>query len=447
MYKLSKLRNGLTLITSPVKGTKTMTVLVIVGTGSKYETRDNNGISHFLEHMFFKGTAKRPTTLAISGELDSVGAEFNAFTSKEYTGYYVKADAGKADLALDVVSDILLNSKFDADEIEREKGVITEEINMYYDNPMMYIEDLFEQVLYGDTPAGWDTAGTKENVARFKRADFLDYFNSQYQPLNSIICLSGHIDAAMIKKIERHFAEFAAKHKQKDFQAKPAVKTAQSGPAIKVFYKDTDQAHLSLGVHAYPYAHKDELSAKLLGIILGGSMSSRLFTEVRERRGLAYYVRTHSEPYTDAGYVTTQAGVRVDKIEEVIKVILAEYSKLTRELVPAEELRRVKDLIKGRIVIQLEASDDVAEWYGRQAVLKLTQAREGEKGAKREKMGRKGGRGGEIITPEEFFRQVEKVKAEDIRKVAREIFVTSKLNLAMIGPFRDEKKFSDLLKL
>lgn len=433
MYKQFKLRDGLTLITAPVKGTKTVTVLVIVGTGSKYEDRKNNGISHFLEHMFFKGTKKRPTTLAISGELDAVGAEFNAFTSKEYTGYYVKADAAKTELALDVVSDILTNSKFDSEEIEREKGVIVEEINMYQDNPMMFIEDVFESLLYGDTPAGRDTAGTKENVKQFRRDTFLSYFNAQYQAKNTIVCLAGNMNDAVTKKVEKYFSKFSDSHRAADFQEKRAVRVAQTAPAVKLHFKKTDQAHLSLGVHTYRYGDKREAAARLLAIILGGSMSSRLFTEVRERRGLAYYVRTQNEPYTDVGYLTTQAGVQLDKIEEAIEVILSEYAKLKKELVSGAELKRVKDLVKGRVTIQLEASDDVAEWYGRQAVLKLTQ--------QREKID-----GDQIITPEEYFRKISRVTAAEIRAVAREIFVPEKLNLAVIGPFKDNQKFMKLLK-
>lgn len=442
MFKSIKLKNGLTLITAPVKGTKTVTVLVIVGTGSKYETSRNNGISHFLEHMLFKGTEKRPNTLAISGELDAVGAEFNAFTSKEYTGYYVKVAAAKTELALDVVSDILLNSRFDAREIERERGVIIEEINMKQDNPMNYIDDLFEQLLYGNCPAGWDIVGSKKNISAISRQDFIDYFSQQYQAQNTTICFAGSIDTAQRKKIERYFQGFAAKHRFKNFHDKLSVKVKQNQPKIKVHYKETDQAHFYLGVHAYPYGHKKEMAARLLGIILGGSMSSRLFTEVRERHGLAYYVRAHHESYSDSGYLAAQAGVAITKIDEAIKVILAEFKKLKMILVPEEELRRVKDLIKGRATIQLEASDDVAEWYGRQAVLKLTQMREGNPPRP---AGTPPKEGNKIITPEEFFKLVEKVRAEDIMEVAREIFVTEKLNLAVIGPYKDGRSFEKLL--
>lgn len=441
MFKQTKLKNGLTLITAPVAGTKTVTVLVMVGTGSKYEEKENNGISHFLEHMFFKGTEKRPNTLTISSELDAVGAEFNAFTSKEYTAYYVKVDSSKTDLALDVVSDILINSKFAAEEIERERGVIIEEINMKQDDPMGYVEDLYEELLYGDTPAGRDIIGTKESVGKISRRDFLKYFGAQYQPLNTAVCLAGNISAvergkpdAAVKKIEKYFAAFAAKHQSASFKEKTKVKVRQAEPRIRLHFKETDQAHFCLGAHAFPYRHKKEIAARLLGVILGGSMSSRLFTEVRERRGLAYYVRAHHEPYTDSGYLAAQAGVSINKIEEAARVMLAEFKKLKEKLVSPEELRRNKDLIRGRVIIQLELSDDVAEWYSRQAVLLATQKRSGRIEDK-------------IITPEEFFKKIERVTAEEIREVAREIFADSKLNLAIIGPFKDSKRLLDLLKI
>lgn len=434
MYKISKLKNNLTVITAPVKGTKTMTVLVTVGTGSKYEDRRNNGISHFLEHLFFKGTKKRPTPFAVASEADAIGGEFNAFTSKESTSYYMKADSSKSERAIEMLSDMLTNSLFSAEEMEREKGVIIEEINMYYDNPMMHIEDVFEQLLYGDSPAGWSTAGEKELVAKFTREDFIKYFSSQYQLKNSFIVAAGDINGKTTKMIEKYFGDFAKKHAHGNFMEKAPVKVSQKQAKVKTEFKQTDQAHLSLGVHAYPYGHKKQAALKILGIILGGSMSARLFMELREKRGLCYYVRTEIEPYTDCGYLTSRAGVPVGKVEEAIKVILSEYGKLKKELVSKTELQRIKDMIRGKITIQLESSDDVANWYSRQAVMDLTQAREGMKVAG-------------IDTPEQFFREIAKVTPAEIRAVAREIFVTDKLNLAVIGPFREKNKFGGLLKL
>lgn len=433
MFKIKRLESGAQLITVPMKGTRTITVLVMFATGSKYETKDNNGISHFLEHMFFKGTKKRSNTLAISSEMDALGAEFNAFTGREYTGYWVRVDAAKIDIAMDILSDILFNSKFDSKEINREKGVIIEEINMWSDNPIMKIEDIFEGLLYGDTPAGWDTLGPKENILKFKREDFLKYFNSQYQNDNSILVAAGNINGDFQKMIEKYFSKKDASNV--GMKEKERVAEKQSKPACLVQYKKTDQANFSLGVRAFDYIHKDRLAAKMLAIVLGGSMSSRLFINLRERRGLAYYIHADNESYTDSGYFSVKAGVPVTKVEESVKIILAEMKKVKKFGVDKEELRRAKDLLKGRMAIQMEASDNVAEWYARQAAMMRTVVRENRK--KKE----------ELTAPEDFLAEVEKISLADLKRVAQEIFVTKNLNLAIIGPYKDGKVFESLLKL
>lgn len=435
MYNETKLPNGIKLITAPIEGTKTATILVMVGTGSKYENRKNNGISHFLEHMFFKGTKKRQNTLAISAELDGMGAEYNAFTGKEYTGYWVKTEAGKIETAVDIVSDMLLNSKFEQKEIDREKGVILEELNMYLDNPMMYIEDVFEQCLYGDTPAGWDTIGTRKNILNFQRRDFVDYLQAQYTKNNISICLVGKVDKRMESIIEKYFVRSELNKRGRNFSEKAKVQIAQSKPASIISYKATDQVHMSLGVRTYGYSHKDAVILKLISLILGGSMSSRLFINLRERHGLAYYVRTMSELYTDTGYLTTQAGVPVKKAEQAIKIILGEYRKLKTTQLSQQELKRTKDLLKGRLAIQMEASDNMANWYARQAVMLGTIART-EKRAKTK-----------LTSPGQYLSQINKITPSDIKRVARDIFASDKLNLALIGPFKNGAKFNKLLKL
>lgn len=420
MYKLQTLSNGLRLTTIPMRGTQTATILVMVRTGSKYETHDNSGISHFLEHMFFKGTKKRPTALSISSELDKTGGIYNAFTGREYTGYLVKVEAGQTELALDIVSDILLNSKLESKEIEREKGVIVEEINMYQDNPLYYLEDIFEQCLYGNQPAGWDTLGTKKNVLKFKRKDFTDYLTSQYGAQNSFVCIAGKIKPGIEKVVSKYFSKL----KITNFQDKQPVKEKQTNPEVKLHFKKTDQAHLSLGVRTFPLGHKDEFILKILANLMGGSMSSRLFINLRERKGLAYYVRSQAEFYTDSGYFTTQAGVPLEKLDKAIKVILAEYKKLTKSLVNKDELNKTKLSLKGRLTLQLEASDSVTSWYGRSIVLR-----------------------DKILTPDSFFKKINKVTASDIKRVAQNIFNNQGLNLAVIGPFRNGRKFEEILDI
>ncbi|PIT93780.1 hypothetical protein COU00_02540 [Candidatus Falkowbacteria bacterium CG10_big_fil_rev_8_21_14_0_10_43_11] len=420
MYKKEVLKNGVRLLTVPMPSTQTFTILVMVATGSRHETRENNGISHFLEHMFFKGTKKRPTAFALATELDKVGGEFNAFTSKEYTGYYAKVGGEHAALAVDVIGDILLNSKFERAEIERERGVILEEINLYENNPVMHIEDIFESCLYGDTPAGWDTIGTKENVSRFRRKDFLRYWQGHYQGKNIAAGLAGRFSARDIKAVKEIFARVTGgeKNKLENFAVK------QTAPRLKIKRQETKQANFSLGVPAYGYYHQDYEAAKLLGVILGGSMSSRLFIAVRERRGLAYQVHTDVEGYRDGGYLTTVVGTSPDKTEKAVKIILEEYKKVSREGVSAAELTKAKDFIKGKLALHLESSDELAGWYLKQEILDR-----------------------EVMAPEEYSQKISAVKLSDIKRVAGEIFQNNRLNLAVIGYRIKENGLKRLLKL
>lgn len=408
-YKKDILSNKMPLFTIPIKGTKTATALFIFRTGSRYESRRNNGISHFLEHMFFKGTEKRSSTLALSSELDSLGGEYNAFTSKEYTGYWIKVASDKLPAALEIMADMLLHSKFSAAEIEREKGVIIEELNMYEDNPLMHIEDVLEACLYGDTPAGWETIGTKENIRRFTRADFLRYLNTQYGSKSAAVFLAGNItarDKQVARRLLSGFRPNAWCDKRKTVEK-------QVKPNLRAVFKKIDQANLSLAVRAYPAGHPQEFKTKLLAIILGGAMSSRLFIRLRERNGLAYYVKTTVEAHSDSGYLTTQAGVPINRVESAVKIILEEYRRLTEELIRPEELRRAKDLLRGRLLLQLESTDDLANWYARQTILRK-----------------------KIVTPDAFISAMEKITASELRQTARLIFQDSGLNLALIGDIK-----------
>ena len=436
MYKQNKLKNGLSVITAPSRGTMTATILIMVGTGAKYENKKNNGLSHFLEHVFFKGTKNRPSAHSIVSELDGLGCDYNAFTGKEYMGYYIKIDSSKLNKAIDILTDMFFNSKFDASEINRERGVIIEELNMYRDNPMMYIEDIFEECLYGDTPAGRDTIGTKENILNLKRKEFVDYVDSQYGPENTYVVVSGNItEKKVLAEINKKFNTAVFNKRGQKFQEKERVIETQKKKKVKLHYKKTDQAHLSLGVRSYAYDHKDSQILKIISIILGGSTSSRLFINLRERNGLAYYVRTGVETYSDVGYITSQAGVPVDKIEKAIRIIIAEYKKIKNKLVDPAELKKVKDLIEGKIAIRLESSDNVANWYGRQIVLGRTVERENE------------GKKVKIISPEEALKEIKKITASDIKRVAQDLFRTEMLNLAVIGPYKDAKKFEKLLEI
>ncbi|OGZ33681.1 MAG: hypothetical protein A2Y98_01975, partial [Candidatus Portnoybacteria bacterium RBG_19FT_COMBO_36_7] len=401
MFKKYILSNGLRVILAPMEGVQSVTVLVLVATGSKYEIKEINGISHFLEHMFFKGTKKRPTTLEIASDLDAVGGAYNAFTGKEYTGYWAKVDSKHLDLALDWVSDIFLNSKLEEQEIEREKGVILEEINMYLDTPKIYVGDLWEQLLYGDQPAGWMTLGEKETIKKINRPQFLKYLQNQYVAKNTIVVVAG--DAKQIKDAKIKIEKYFGKIKTSNFKNKQKVSEKQAGPNLLVHFKETDQSHIIVGCRGYDIFHKDKYVASLLATILGGNgglyMSSRLWIEVRERRGLAYYVSASSDNYTDSGYFAANAGVDNMRIDDAIKVILAELDKVKEEKIPEAEIKKAKDHIRGATLLSLESSDEVASFLGGQEVLKK-----------------------EILLPEQFFKKIEKVTAADLQRVAKEIF-------------------------
>jgi len=421
-YKKTTLSNGLRVITIPMENANSVTVLVLVGTGSKYETKDINGISHFLEHMFFKGTAKRPSTLKISETLDSVGGEYNAFTSKEITGFWAKVDKKHADIALDWISDIFLNSKFDEKEMEREKGVIIEEVNMYLDTPTAYLGDLWEKLLYGDQPAGWMTIGEKENILSFNRKKVVDYYKSHYSSSNIIVCVAGAVGEEVEENIKRYFKGV----EQGQAGQKLKVKEVQAGPKVLLHYKKTDQTHFCLGVRAYDLFDKRKYALALLSIILGGNMSSRLFIRIRERNGLAYSIHTLADNSTDTGYLVTQAGIDHKNLEKSIELILQEYKDLKNKKITEKELQKAKDYLKGTTSLSLDSSDSQASFYGVQELLEKN-----------------------ISTPEEKFKKIDEVSINDIKNIAEEIFAPDKLNLAVIGPVeeKDSKRLKQLLKI
>ena len=422
MFKKQTFPSGLRLIMAPMKEAKSLTVLVLVATGSKYETKEINGISHFLEHMFFKGTKKRPTTRDISSVLDEVGGAYNAFTDKEMTGYWAKVDSGRGELALDWVSDIFLNSKIEAEEIEKEKGTIIEELNMYLDTPMRYVGDLWERLLYGDQPAGWMIVGEKEIVRGLEREQFLRYQKNQYVAKNTVLLVCGAKNA--VEKLRPKVGKYFAGIRRGSFENKLKVAEIQQAPKSLIHFKETDQTHLMIGFRGYNIFDKKRHAAGLLATILGGYMSSRLWIEVRERRGMAYYVRAINESNTDTGYLIANAGVDNNRADEAIKVILEEFKKVKSGKIPEAEIKKGKNYIRGATMLALESSDEVASYFGIQEILKK-----------------------EILEPEEFFKKIDTVSATDLQSVAADIFRPEKLNLAMIGPFKEKERFEKFLKI
>jgi predicted Zn-dependent peptidase len=419
-HKKTTLKNGLRIITLPVKGTKTVTVLILVGTGSKYETRGINGLSHFIEHMFFKGTKKRPNTLKLIEPLDKIGGKYNAFTSQEYTGYWAKVDVNHLDLALDWIADIYLNSKIAPEEINRERGTILQELNMHLDTPMSYVSDLWTNLLYGDQPAGWQVLGTEEMIKKIKKPQFLKYLKEHYSSQNTIVAVAGQISHnSALAKVKKYFKAI----NNQPVKDKLPVREKQHKPRSLVYYKKTDQTHLHLGVRTgYNLFHPDKYALSLLGVILGGNMSSRLWISVRERQGLAYYIATSAETDTDTGCFVAQAGVDNQRIEKAIKIILNEYKKIAQKKISQAELKKAKDYTKGTALIGMESSDAQASFIAFQELLTK-----------------------EILTLEEKFAKIEAVTVADIQRVAQDIFKPEKLNLALIGPFKDKRKFEKIL--
>jgi len=417
---LTTLKNGLRLITVPMKGLESVTVLVGVGSGSRDEAASKAGLSHFLEHMASKGTKRRPTPFAIASVIDSLGGEENAGSSKEFTEYWVKIAARHLEVAFDFLADNLKNSIFALEQIERERKVIIEEINMYQDLPMRQVLDEFEILLYGKTSLGRDIAGSKKTVVRIKQADFFDHLRHFYQAANMVVVVAGRFSVSKVKKLAgQYLGDFRAG----PVRARKSLEFSQGQARLKLIYKKTDQAHFCFGVPGVSYLHPDRFVVSVLASILGYSRTSRVYRRIREERGWAYYVYTVPEFYSDVGALYAQAGVTLDKISDSLRLIREEYFKLVMKKVDRRELKRAKDYLKGQFILALEDSFNVASRYGIQAVVE-----------------------GKIRTPQEFLAEIDKVTAEDIIRVSRNLFKPEKLNLAIIGPYKNKEDFWKILK-
>ena len=412
------LPNGLRILTAPMDHAQSVTCFVMLAAGSRYETADSNGIAHFSEHMFFKGTERRPTARDIAGEIDSIGGEFNAFTGKEYTGYYVKCAAEHRDVALDVLVDMLRNSKFDPEEIEREKGVIIEEMNMYFDTPRDAIGGVYESLLFGDQPLGWAIVGRKETIRDATHDTFRQYVDHWYRPSRMIVGLGGRIGDGVHERVEELLGDL------EDLPGGdgPAPVGPLNDGRVSLKTKESDQAHLILGAPSYPLDHPDRYALGMVATVLGGGMSSRLFTEVRERRGLGYYVFGVNHSYTDAGTLYSQAGVDIARIDEAVTTIVSELRRIADEPVPAAELEKARNFSKGRFVLQLESPQGLIMFGLRREVLE-----------------------GQFVEPEEVLAAIEAVTAEDVQRVAQDVIRGNALRLAVVGPFDDAERFEQLL--
>lgn len=418
--KRKVLKNGVRVVTIDLKDNPTVTVLVMVEAGSKYETKEQNGISHFLEHMCFKGTTVRPKAIDIVRELDSIGSQYNAFTSQEFTGYYAKSNPKHLSTILDVVSDLYLNPTFPEQEIEKEKGVIVDEIAMYEDLPMQEVHNVFEALLYGDQPAGWKITGSRETVRSITRKQLLAYRKKHYVPEATTIIVSGNFDEKNIhQEIEAKFGHIPKSSKG----GKVKVKESQSVPKVKVKQKKTDQAHIVLGVRTYTTYDKRNVALRVLSSVLGGGMSSRLFQKLRDQMGIGYYVQASTDASSDHGHFSISVGTDESKVVKAVKAIMEEFQRIKVELVSTEELSKAKEYIIGNIFLSLETSDSLAEFFGLREILRK-----------------------EIMTPTEWGEEIKKITSKDVQNIAKEIFDESRINLALIGPMENEKELLSLLK-
>jgi len=419
MHKLTTLKNGLKIVVTPLEGTKSVTVLVLAGAGSRFENKAINGISHFLEHLFFKGAMRYKNAGEVAAAIDAVGGDFNAFTGKEYAGYYVKLASHQKEVAFDVIGDMMLNATFVSEEIDKERGVILEEYNMYQDTPMYQVGWDFERLIFGDQPMGWDQIGEMPIIKSLTRQQIVDYKQALYTPDNVVISVAGHVTEKEVRGLVDRYFPFGSD--QRKFKAEP-YRGHEGASRAKLQNKKTEQAHLILGVEGVPARHPDEYVEKVMGIVLGGNMSSRMFMNVREAKGLSYYIRTTTDDYSDTGSISTSAGVDLKRIDLAIAAILEEYRKVVESPIGEAELTKAKEFMKGKIILRLEDSEEYAHLMGKQALLYP-----------------------KIENVDAILKKIDAVTAHQIHLLAQQLFRQDKLRLALIGPYDDQTHFESLL--
>ncbi len=417
MHKKTTLDNGLRIVTASIPHVHSVSIGVIVGAGSRYESPGQAGISHFIEHLCFKGAKKRPTSKDISEAIEGVGGVLNGGTDKELTIYWCKVAQPHFPIAIDVLADMLSHSRFEPEEIEKERQVITEEINMSFDSPQYRVDLLLDEVMWPDQPLGRDVAGSKATVARMTRKDMLRYLKRQYVANNAVVSVAGDIThREIVAGLEKGFGHW----RQAARQEWVPVNGRQRRPRMKVEERDTEQAHLCLAVPGLSLRDPDRFTLDLLSAMLGEGMSSRLFLEIREKKGLAYAISSCVDHFLDTGALTVYAGVDPRQVPATVTAILSELSRI-KEGVPEPELRKTKEYCKGRMLLRMEDTRSVSSWIGGQEFLL-----------------------GHILSIEQVIARIEAIGAGDIMRVARDLFRSEKLNLAVVGPV-DEGSLSGLL--
>lgn len=408
---LHTLPNTLRVVHVDTGNTASCTALLMVGTGSRYEHSANNGIAHFFEHMAFKGSARYPDAMRLAATVEGFGGVFNAFTSKEYTGYWIKGPVSHVSTMIQVIADMVQHPMLLPEEIEREKGVIIEEIHMYEDTPQSKVGDIYEQILFAGNSLGMDTIGTTQTVSSATRTTFLNFIQSFYTPGNSLLVVAGGAQPDIVESVA---GESFQEWEDHEVPAYSRFSPPQRDTHRHIYRKQTEQAHLVTGFRTFGIddAGNKRYILSVLSAVLGGGMSSRLFHELRERRGLCYYVSASSDLYHDVGTYYVRAGLPVDeeKVKEAQKVITEEEEKITQHLVGSEELARAKELIKGHFLLSLEDTFDVAYFMGRKMLL------EGVQG-----------------NPDALVKAIDAVTATQVRELAQEIFSTSRFTAMVSG--------------
>lgn len=420
MYRKAVLANGLRILTQPMAHTRSVTICLLVGVGSRYETEARSGISHFVEHLIFRGTAKRPTSGEISRAIEGLGGVLNGGTDRESTVYWCKVPCQHFDVALEVLSDILLNSRFDAGDIEKERQVIFEEINMGFDNPPQRVEQLIDSVLWPGHPLGRDIAGSRRSVASIKRRDMLNYVNRHYQPVTTVVSVAGNIKHLQVSgAVEKLLGGWTAGARTPSFLAY----RGEAADRLVVETRDIEQSHLCLALPGLSRFHPDRYKLDLMNIVLGEGMSSRLFTEVRDALGLAYAISSYSEHLADSGALTVYAGVEPRRLEEAVRAVQKQLRRLSRELIPEDELGKAREMAKGRMLLHMEDSRHVAGWIGGQEVLN-----------------------GEVLTVDQVSAILDGVTPSQIRKLAEKLIDRSDMRLAVVGPTKRTASLEKLIR-
>jgi predicted Zn-dependent peptidase len=419
-YSKARLPNGLRVITAPMPHTRSVTVSIYVGAGSRYETKDLAGISHFVEHMVFKGTEKRPTAQLISEAIDGVGGIINAATDREYTVYYAKVARPHVELAIDVLADLVRTPLFDPVELEKERKVVLEELASVGDSPGQQVDLLLDELLWPDQPLGWDVAGTEESVSGLSRGMVLDYMASQYVPNNMVVSVAGNIREEEITAL---LMPTLGSMPAGVFQSWHAAQNGQVEPRCSVMFKRTEQTHISIGLHGLSLRDPDRYALDLLSVLFGESMSSRLFVELRERQSLCYDVNSYVNHFLDAGSFGVYAAVDPTNGRQAVVALMSELRRLA-DGVPEQELHKARELAKGRMLLRMEDTRAVSGWLGGQEILTS-----------------------EIKSPEDVIARLEAVTTDDLQRVARALLRSDKLNLAVVGPYRSDRRFLPLLQV